>query len=275
EDELAPYYSPAYYGGSNGRFLTPLEGLMRWLQTRRARRVAALLGRPGRILDIGVGRAKFLATLSDWGWEVYGTEFSEASARFAREQLGLRVAIGDVAVAGHKDGSFDVITLWHVLEHLRDPAGTLRECRRLLRPGGFLVVAVPNADSLEARLSGAAWFHLDVPRHLHHFSERALRRILADLGCPVRRVRHFTLAHSPFSLLQSGLNLLGLPHNSLYNQIRAGQAREPVRGWTIRPRGLAAALLGTVLAPLALVGALGCALARTGGDIVVVAQKNG
>ena len=77
--------------------------------------------------------------------------------------------------------------IWHVLEHLHDPKGALLEARRILRPGGRLVVAVPNFSSLQARWAGAAWFHLDLPRHLWHFPLAALRRLLADCGFEIRR----------------------------------------------------------------------------------------
>ena len=83
--------------------------------------------------------------------------------------------------------SFDAVVLWHVAEHLHDPATTLRNVASLLRPGGVLMIAVPNFGSPEAKIGKAGWFHLDVPRHVFHFTSATLRPLLADAGLETAR----------------------------------------------------------------------------------------
>jgi SAM-dependent methyltransferase len=112
--------------------------------------------------------------------------------------------------------------IWHVLEHLPDPRKTLLECHRILRPGGRIVIAVPNFSSLQARLGGSGWFHLDLPRHLYHFPAMALHQLLNDCGYECTSQYHFSLRQNPFGWVQSTLNRVpGLPRNSLYALLQA------------------------------------------------------
>jgi SAM-dependent methyltransferase len=92
----------------------------------------------------------------------------------------------------------DVVTLWNVLEHLYDPKATLLEIRRILRPGGLLVIALPNLDCLDAHIFGPAWSGYDVPRHLYVFSEATLTRMLAQTGFRVLRIRCLDSSHFVF-----------------------------------------------------------------------------
>ena len=100
-----------------------------------------------------------LSPLADRGFDVHGLEVSEQAVEGADSRAVVRIA-DDLVEAGYEAESFDQIVIWHVLEHLRDPRGTLIECHRLLKPGGRLVVAVPNAASWQARFGGAGWVHL-------------------------------------------------------------------------------------------------------------------
>ena len=151
-------------------------------------RERALSGRPpGRVLDLGCGNGDFLRHLRRLGWEVQGLEVSAEAAGLARAK-GIPVHRGDLGSASYPDRSFDVVTLWHVVEHLPRPLPELAEVRRILRDDGLLVVEVPNSDCLTFRLCGTAWRQLDVPRHLQHFTRGTLERALADTGfATVRR----------------------------------------------------------------------------------------
>jgi SAM-dependent methyltransferase len=127
----------------------------------------------GRVLDVGCGDGFLLKYLQEEGWDVMGTEPGNSAC--AREILGLDVFQGPLDAADFSAGSFDVITLSHVLEHLHDPVATLQRVRHLLRDGGLVHIEVPNFDCLEARLFDAAWIGIAAPLHLYHFTPNTLR----------------------------------------------------------------------------------------------------
>lgn len=159
---------------------------------RRLAAVAALVGRPGRLLDVGCGTGDFLALARAGGWEVTGTELSPYAAKAAAGR-GLTVVPGEVWEAGLLPDRFDVATCWHVIEHVADPRRVLDEIRRVLRPGGWLVLATPNLDD---RIFRAAYrlargrpsaLYEDDERevHLFHFSAGPLRALVAAAGFEV------------------------------------------------------------------------------------------
>jgi 2-polyprenyl-3-methyl-5-hydroxy-6-metoxy-1,4-benzoquinol methylase len=161
----------------------------RRLWSKRADRVTRYHGRPGRALDLGAGFGDFLAELRTRGWQVTGTEVSEDAVARAGKR-GIELQLGQPEELKFPAESFDLVTMWHVLEHLPFPGHTLDECARLLRPGGVVVVAVPN-DSLFPRLAAylisgkrearnALWGLRNPGEeiHLSFFSPRRLRRAL-------------------------------------------------------------------------------------------------
>jgi len=136
----------------------------------------------GRLLDIGCGNGSLVAPLLDLGWEVTGVEPDPVPAKLAREQFGLKVHEGTLEEVRLPEAYFDVITMHHVIEHLPDPFGTLRECLRLLKPGGKLVIVTPNIEGLGYRVFGNAWSYLDPPRHLTIFSLNTLASCAEEAG---------------------------------------------------------------------------------------------
>ena len=129
------------------------------------------------LIDVGCGRGDFLARMKSLGWNVLGIEPDPVSSELACAR-GIAVYNGRLEEAGLACGVADQVTLNHVLEHADDPAGLLKECRRVLRPGGRLVLYTPNAESLGHRWFGQAWRGLEPPRHLFVFSPQALRSAL-------------------------------------------------------------------------------------------------
>jgi 2-polyprenyl-3-methyl-5-hydroxy-6-metoxy-1,4-benzoquinol methylase len=147
----------------------------------------------GRLLDFGCGGGAFLHRMKQQGWRVLGIDISPAAVTHARRHLGLDVLLGTLPHPDLAPRSFDVVTMWEVLEHLHDPLDTLRQVRRLLVPGGRLVVSVPNIDSLPFRWFQQDWIGLDLPRHLIHFAPWTLPLMLERAGFrpgPVRMQRH-------------------------------------------------------------------------------------
>jgi SAM-dependent methyltransferase len=123
------------------------------------------------------------------GWRVTGLDVSEETVADVRAALGVRVLAGSLPHPDLKPASFDVVTMWHSLEHVHDPLAALREAHRLLVPGGRLMVAVPNIASAPFRWFGPAWFALELPRHLTHFAPPTLRAMLEAAGFRVERLR--------------------------------------------------------------------------------------
>jgi 2-polyprenyl-3-methyl-5-hydroxy-6-metoxy-1,4-benzoquinol methylase len=148
-----------------------------WLEARRG----------GRLLDVGCGSGQFLGRMCDLGWEVAGVEPDPVAARVAARRF--HVTAGTLEQARLPEGHFDVVTMSHVVEHLPDPVTTLRECRRILRPGGRLLLYTPNAASMGSRTFGRHWVAWDPPRHLLVFTPEAVRRTLARAGFEVERVQ--------------------------------------------------------------------------------------
>jgi 2-polyprenyl-3-methyl-5-hydroxy-6-metoxy-1,4-benzoquinol methylase len=218
-EELLPFYTEEYYGINSMKFKGIIEKLIHIKRGIRAGRIARLK-KPGKILDIGCGRGIFLDKMRKKGWETYGTEISETGARHAREVLKLNVFTGAAEESKFADNFFDCVTLFHVLEHLPHPVDTLKEARRMLKPGGLLVVAVPNIQSWQAKLFRTAWFHLDVPRHSFHFSLGWLKNIFLEEGWDIARIKRFSFEHGPFGWVQSLLNTLSPGNDLLYDILK-------------------------------------------------------
>ena len=175
----------------------------------KLRRVLAAcpLDSRARVLDVGCNLGSFLAALRDrTGCSVAGVEPAPTPAKYAREHfhLDVREACLDDVAGSFAPASFDLITLWHVAEHLWAPRRDLRIVRSLLRPGGTLIIEVPNFDDPLRRLFGSAWSYIDIPRHLLHFTPRTLRTFLEDAGFAVATLER-TGTFRPYSVTLSSL----------------------------------------------------------------------
>jgi 2-polyprenyl-3-methyl-5-hydroxy-6-metoxy-1,4-benzoquinol methylase len=169
-----------------------LPGLPLRKRAPKEHRVLSWRG-PGRLLDFGCGGGAFLAHMHQQAWHVTGLDVSAAAIQRIRAELGLRAIVGTLPHPELRPASFDVITMWHSLEHVHAPLEVLCEAHRLLVPHGKLFVAVPNIDSLPFRWFGSAWFGLDLPRHLTHFAPWTLHLMLEKARFrvgPIRMVRH-------------------------------------------------------------------------------------
>ena len=202
------------------------------------------------MLDVGSGDGTLVAALRATGREAHGLE------RGDRELDGI-------------DESQAAIVFWHALEHLPEPAEALAHAAALLEPGGLLVVAIPNAASLQAAVFGDAWLALDLPRHLTHITARALVERCRELGLHVRRVSHVHGGQVLFGWLHG---LVGaLPgHPDLYDAIRRPEARRSAVSGPHRAATLAA---GVALSPVAALAAAAEVLLRRGGTVCVEAVR--
>ncbi len=170
-----------------------------WLESQRderermwRRRLDALEKRcrPGRLLDVGCATGTFLQLAQNRGWQVWGTEYSAYAARYAGDHLKREIFCGELIDARYEGASFDVVTFWHVLEHVTDPTRYLQEARRILKPSGLLIIAVPNVNDLVMRAAYRVvkgrplklFTQGEREIHLFHFSADTLRAILMKAG---------------------------------------------------------------------------------------------
>lgn len=213
ENQEPLLYGEGYYSRGlavlPARLWAPALRLLRWSQVRK------VVGRreKGRILDVGCGDGRFLEAMARRGWEVRGVETSAEGYRLARDRLGPSIWNAELGDCAFPESYFDVVTLWHVLEHVAYPLELLPEVRRVLKDDGVLIIAVPDIESVEARLAGAGWFHLDLPRHLFHYSPRTLVALLERTGLKATKVSHLALEYKhvlAYSLMSWIGNATGL-----------------------------------------------------------------
>lgn len=157
-------------------------------------------GNQGRLLDVGCGHGFFLRTASSAGWEAHGIDVSEHALAYGRNRLDLQhMTRGDFLQSGFPDGHFDAVTLWNSLEHVASPSATVAEAVRVLRPGGVLMVRVPNIDfsrllwrfrPLLSLVGMGHWSYLMTPppQHLFGFSRKTIRALLEKHGFEVLEV---------------------------------------------------------------------------------------
>jgi len=192
-----------------------------------AERGSRLAPAPGDLIDVGCGDGRFLLAMQQRGWRVTGSETDPVAADLARRRTGATILEEPLEAMSLPEASYDLVSLLHVLEHVPDPRATLTICHRLLRPGGALLLDLPNAGSPEASLFGANWYHLDLPRHLWGFTPQSLVRLTEEIGFTVESVRQYPLLFSP----QSARNALAhLRHGRQSGNSRASAPAGPARG---------------------------------------------
>jgi SAM-dependent methyltransferase len=200
--DLARYYGPRYWGGRHGF-------TAEYCARRRVKLLSSMARLPpgSRVLDFGSGDGNFLRRTSKEGWVSFGLEASFLPENNAPGGYEVFTDLADV----RSRGPFDAITLWHVLEHLPDPVATLRELEGMLTPKGVIVLAVPDAQGVQAQSLGADWMHLDVPRHLFHFGRRSLERLLGRASLAPFRWWNHEFEYDLMGWSQSALAKLGMP----------------------------------------------------------------
>jgi 2-polyprenyl-3-methyl-5-hydroxy-6-metoxy-1,4-benzoquinol methylase len=140
----------------------------------------------GKLLDVGCGTGRFLKQAADLGWHCWGLDLSPFAVEKARQYVPQATIFEGTLESLPIQEAFDVIVMSQVLEHVPQPVATLQRCLDLLLPGGRLIISIPNVVSWESRVFGKYWVGLDIPRHLVHFPEAVLRRLLANLGLSVQ-----------------------------------------------------------------------------------------
>jgi hypothetical protein len=250
-DAYAGWYRPpsGRFSAGGDRFLRRSRG---WL-ARRVDRIAP----PGPVLDVGAGEGALLDALVARGREATGLERRAGHPRVIAKEID------------QLEGGWAAVVFWHSLEHLRGPVQALAAAVERIEPRGLLIVALPNAASLQATIFGERWFALDMPRHLVHVPASVLLATLRDLGLTVERVSHVRGGQVVFGWLHG---LVGsLPGDlDLYDAIRSPQARSRPMSAARRAVALAA---GVAFLPIALAGVAVEAVLRRGGSVYVEVRR--
>lgn len=262
--ELRALYAGDYQSADARKFSSRVERARRFFARALVRRIVRRAGRGGRALDVGCGDGKLLTALIAQGYEGTGTELNPRIGETAPK--GATIVVGTLEDAHLPAHSQRVVVMRHVLEHVRDPRGTVRELRRVIADDGCLVIGVPNLASWQARVARERWFHLDLPRHLFHFTPASLTMLLESEGFRIERVSHLSFDQNPYGWLQSALNMLGGRWAGLYDQLRSEGARNA------RALDPMAAALGALITPLSVVLTGIEAAAHAGGTVEVWAR---
>ncbi|MEM3485988.1 MAG: class I SAM-dependent methyltransferase [Candidatus Methanomethyliaceae archaeon] len=198
--EILAYYPASY---ESYQALRATKGIELWLQKRAWRILAQFVSQyqTGRkLLDIGCATGEFLREMRARGFEVQGVEFNSFAATIAKDVYGLKVFVGPLAEFIAPESTFDVITMWDVLEHLPSPYNSLQQIHQWLRDGGHLFLSIPNVHSFDAKLFGSWWIGWDAPRHLYAFPEPTLKRLLQDTGFNIVAMRSLMGGQGSFRL---------------------------------------------------------------------------
>lgn len=247
-----------------------IEPLRRLTEIDRLRFLGDL--EPGsRVLEVGAGDGRFLALLAARGFSASGIEPSPPSTDVtAADRPGPKIERATIEAAVVGPASQDAIVIWHVLEHVADPAAALARLRSWLRPGGRLIVGVPNRASLQAAIGGDRWFHQDVPRHRTHFTTRGLGALLGRVGFGQIRISHLLVEHNSLGMWQTMLNRITAERDFAFRLLKRDLEGVP---WPRRGLDLALSVIGgaLLLGPSVLLELI-AGLARRGGTVVAVAK---
>jgi len=217
------------------------------------------------VLDVGCGSGTLLGLLKQRGFRVTGLDFSAEAAAIAKAENGVDVAVGTLEEAHFPAESFDVVTLFHVMEHVTTPRQVLAEVSRVLKPNGVAILQVPNIESWQFKIFGARWYGLDIPRHVIDYSRNSMLKLLADSGFVVNRIRHFNLRDNSPALVSSVFPSLDPVSRSVRHRKRNNDESRPVEWF----RHLTYLLLVTCAYPVVLLeSAFGC-----GATIMIEAKK--
>jgi SAM-dependent methyltransferase len=251
DQAYASWYRPA-----TGRFAGLGDKVLRRTRATLAHRLHRILP-PGPVLDVGAGDGTLVEAFVRHGRDATGLE-PHASGPHLRS-----------AEIEEMSGVWSAVIFWHSLEHLRRPAQAVGHAAALLAPGGLLVIAVPNATSLQARAFGDRWLALDLPRHLVHLSPQALLAKIEALGLRVERVSYLRGGQVVFGWLH-GLVAQFPGHPDLYDAIRRSQARRAAQSPARRLYTFAAAAIAL---PLALAATAVEVATRSGGSVYIEARR--
>jgi SAM-dependent methyltransferase len=255
DEQLSAAYA-VWYRPKSGRFSGLGDKVLRRTRSALADRLHRILP-PGPVLDVGAGDGTLAGAFVRHGREAVGLEPYSSGPHIRNAEVE------------EVNGEWSAVIFWHSLEHLRQPGRALSHAATLISPGGTLVIAVPNAASIQARAFGDRWLALDLPRHLVHLTPPALLSKIEALGLQVERVSYLRGGQVVFGWVHGFVGMLP-GHPDLYDAIRRSEARQAAQSPFLRLYAFAAAVAAL---PFALVATAVEVAARSGGTIYIEARR--
>lgn len=199
----------SYYEKNGGRFGFGVEHIVKVFRFWRALKIYLKYPKAKSILDIGSGRGWTLCYLKKYFryQKAVGIQISQNAYNFSKENLGLEVYNQDFLELNFSE-KFDIVTLWHVLEHLHEPDIYLDKISGSMDSGEILMIEVPNYSSWTRKLTGKYWLALDPKHHINFFTEKVLKKMLIERHFKIKNTSFFSLEYSAFTSAQSLLNLI-------------------------------------------------------------------
>lgn len=220
QKQLDQAYDDIYYGKGDAKYTGFIEKILDYFRSARARTVRRYIKTPGRILDIGCGNGGFLNYLIKQGFEGHGIELPGKAAQRAEQIPNLQLKIGPLTEKDFSEDLFDCICMWHVFEHLTEPQKTLSTIQKILKPGGYLMMSLPNFSSIQSKLFRGNWLHLDPPKHLFFLEPPDLISKMKGFGFQLIKLSYFSLEQNPFGIQQSILNCLLRQRDVLFESLK-------------------------------------------------------
>jgi len=229
-EDLGSYYESSEYishsDSRKGLFASVYQMVRKYTLSRKLSLISKFQPK-GKILDIGCATGQFLNYMVENGWNVTGIEPDEKTRSRAVSEYGLEVFPEEQLNILDKS-SFDVITMWHVLEHVSDLNKRMEQLRNLLKPQGTLIIAVPNCDAYDAKKYGEFWAGYDLPRHLYHFTKSDIKLLLENHGFTIVNILPMKFDAFYVSLLsekyKSGkMRWLPALWNGFWSNMKSGQ----------------------------------------------------
>lgn len=190
EEKLGEYYkSETYISHSNSKkgFINSAYQIVRKYTLLKKLQLISKYYKTGKILDIGCGTGEFLNICKSAKWNTIGIEPDADARKKAIENYGLDVKV-ESEIKDLESESFDIISMWHVLEHVPRLNERIKDLKRLLKPNGIIIIAVPNCNSLDAKIYAKHWAAYDLPRHLYHFTPTDIESIFKNHGLGIFKI---------------------------------------------------------------------------------------